>query len=86
MKNALLVGGRVRKIIEFSLFTNDEKHGSNILLLHRTQIWLISKEKLPICDYLHWVFDLSCLVSSCFDSDDVKLISEHWNVTTNVLQ
>ena len=59
---------------------------SNILLLHRTQIWLIWKEKLPIYDYLHRVFDFSCLVSSCFVSDDVKLISEHWNVTTNVLQ
>ena len=39
-------GEGVRKIIEFSSFTNDEKHGrvgfqSNISLLHRTQLWLI---------------------------------------------
>ena len=35
---------------------------------------------------LHWVFDLWSSVSSCFDSDDVKLISGHCNITTNVLQ
>ena len=34
-------------------------------------------EIVPIYDYLHLLFDLSCLVSSCFDSDDVKLISDH---------
>ena len=61
VKMALLRGVEVRKIIEFSSFTNDEKHGRNF--------------NFPIYDYLHWVFDLSCLVSSCFDSDDVKLIS-----------
>ena len=43
VKIALLGGEGVRKIIEFSSFTNDEKHGrggsqSNISLLHRTQL------------------------------------------------
>ena len=42
-ENDTIGGEGVRKIIEFSSFTNDEKHGggrskSNILLLHRTQI------------------------------------------------
>ena len=42
MKMASL-GEGVGNIIEFSLFTNDEKHGrgwaqSNILLLHSTQL------------------------------------------------
>ena len=39
-------------------------------------------EFYPPILYLHWVFDFSSLVSSYFDSDDVKLISEHWNFTT----
>ena len=42
-ENGTIGGEGVRKIIEFSLFTNDEKHGrggsqSNISLLHRTQL------------------------------------------------
>ena len=41
-ENSTIGGEGVRKIIEFSSFTNDEKHGrggsqSNISLLHRTQ-------------------------------------------------
>ena len=42
-ENGTIGGEGVRKIIEFSSFTNDEKHGrggsqSNISLLHRTQL------------------------------------------------
>ena len=42
-ENVTIGGEGVRKIIEFSSFTNDEKHGrggsqSNISLLHRTQL------------------------------------------------
>ena len=41
--NGTIGGEGVRKFIEFSSFTNDEKHGrggsqSNISLLHRTQL------------------------------------------------
>ena len=42
-ENGTIGGEGVRRIIEFSSFTNDEKHGrggggqSNISLLHRTQ-------------------------------------------------
>ena len=42
-ENGTIGGEGVRNIIEFSSFTNDEKHGgggsqSNISLLHRTQL------------------------------------------------
>ena len=83
---------RVRNIIEFSSFTNDEKHrrggGVKVTIYHFSKnqnIIYLGGEVANIYYHLHWVV-LSSSVWSCFDSDDVKLISEHWNISTYVLQ